>query len=215
MVSPTYVDNDAKAFALAEGWIGAAAGHRDFIAMVVSTGVGGGLVLDGRLLGGRLGNAGHIGHMVVVPDGRPCPCGARGCLEAWRRRAPRGGGDHRAARLASRAARRSWRGRGRLVGRAVASVVNLLDLPLAVIGGSVALGFGDPFFAAAQQRGRAFGCGLDFARDAKDGPRRTRGPWAAPHRRRMRRVAGTGGARRERTIGRARRRAQHRHWAET
>ena len=79
---PTYVDNDAKALALGEGWIGAAAGQRDFIGMVVSTGMGGGIVLDGRLLEGRLGNAGHIGHVVVVPEGRHCVCGGRGCLEA-------------------------------------------------------------------------------------------------------------------------------------
>ena len=50
--------------------------------MVVSTGVGGGIVLDGRLLDGAAGNAGHIGHVIVEPDGRPCGCGARGCLEA-------------------------------------------------------------------------------------------------------------------------------------
>lgn len=49
---PTFVDNDAKALALGEGWVGAAAGVRDFLAMVVSTGVGGGIVLDGRLLDG-------------------------------------------------------------------------------------------------------------------------------------------------------------------
>ncbi|MEA3020630.1 MAG: glucokinase, partial [Actinomycetota bacterium] len=76
----TYVDNDAKALALGEGWKGAAAGARDFLAMVVSTGVGGGIVLDGRLLDGALGNAGHIGHVIVRPDGAPCACGARGCL---------------------------------------------------------------------------------------------------------------------------------------
>ena len=64
---PTWVDNDAKALALGEGWIGAAVGQRDFIAMVVSTGVGGGLVCDGRLVDGAQGNAGHIGHLVVEP----------------------------------------------------------------------------------------------------------------------------------------------------
>ena len=50
--------------------------------MVVSTGVGGGIVLDGRLLDGAAGNAGHIGHVIVEPDGRRCGCGGRGCLEA-------------------------------------------------------------------------------------------------------------------------------------
>src|SRR5207244_316356 len=70
---PTYVDNDAKALALGEGWVGAAAGETDFVAMVVSTGVGGGIVLDGRLLDGAAGNAGHIGHVIVEPGGRARP----------------------------------------------------------------------------------------------------------------------------------------------
>jgi glucokinase len=76
---PTFVDNDAKALALGEGWVGAAADHADYIGMVVSTGVGGGIVLNGRLLDGRLGNAGHVGHVIVVPGGRRRP-GRR-----WRR----------------------------------------------------------------------------------------------------------------------------------
>ena len=79
---PTALDNDAKALALAEGWVGAARGRRNFLAMVVSTGVGGGIVLDGRLVHGASGNAGHVGHVIVEPEGRPCACGARGCLEA-------------------------------------------------------------------------------------------------------------------------------------
>jgi glucokinase len=144
---PVTVDNDAKALALGEGWFGAAVGVDDFLGMVVSTGVGGGIVLDGRLLDGAGSNAGHIGHVIVVPDGAACGCGARGCLEAeasgsgiarWRGR-PATDAD---AELVART--------GRLVGRAVASVANLLDLRLAVVAGSVALGFGAPFFAAAQ-----------------------------------------------------------------
>ena len=144
---PTFIDNDAKALALGEGWRGSAAGVDNFIAMVVSTGVGGGIVLDGRLLDGESGNAGHIGHVIVEPLGRECVCGARGCLEAEASgpaiAAVTGGpaSDADAATVART---------GTLVGRAVASVANLLDLRLAVVGGSVALGFGDPFFAAAQ-----------------------------------------------------------------
>ncbi len=160
---PTFVDNDAKALALAEGWMGAAAGHSNFIAMVVSTGIGGGLVVDGRLLQGRLGNAGHIGHVVVVPDGRPCVCGGRGCLEAEASGTALASITGQPAALAPpELVERT----GTLVGRAVASVVNLLDLPLAVISGSVALGFGAPFFAAAQ-REIALRCGLEFARGAR------------------------------------------------
>ena len=144
---PTFVDNDAKALALGEGWRGAAKDSRNFIAMVVSTGVGGGIVLDGRLLDGRLGNAGHIGHVVVEPDGRPCPCGGRGCLEA-----EASGPSIRAAtgKDPKDATLETIKHAGTLVGRAVASTANLLDLDLAVVAGSVALGFGAPFFAAAQ-----------------------------------------------------------------
>jgi len=160
---PTFVDNDAKALALGEGWVGAAAGRRDYLAMVVSTGVGGGIVLDGRLLGGRLGNAGHIGHVVVEPEGRPCACGGRGCLEAEASGTAITAVTGQPARLAPPAVVRRV---GTLVGRAVASVVNLLDLPLAVASGSVALGFGEPFFRAAQDE-MDLRCGLSFARGAR------------------------------------------------
>jgi glucokinase len=144
---PVFIDNDAKAVALGEGWKGAAQGVRDYVGMVVSTGVGGGVVCDGRLIDGNEGNAGHIGHVIVEPDGLPCACGGHGCLEAHAsgpaieritgRPAAEAGDDVRAQT-------------GTYVGRAVASVANLLDLQLAVVGGSVALGFGDVFFRAAQ-----------------------------------------------------------------
>jgi glucokinase len=160
---PTFVDNDAKALALGEGWVGAAAGCADYIAMVVSTGVGGGIVLDGRLLNGRLGNAGHIGHIAVVPDGRACPCGSRGCLEAEASGTALAAMTGQPARLATP----QWVERtGMLVGRAIASAVNLLDLPLAVVSGSVALGFGEPFFAAAQEEMDRL-CRIEFARGAR------------------------------------------------
>jgi glucokinase len=160
---PVFVDNDAKALALGEGWVGAARRRTHYVAMVVSTGVGGGIVLDGRLLDGRDGNAGHIGHIIVEPDGRECGCGARGCLEAEasgtaiERMTGAAPADADAAVIART---------GTLVGRAVASVANLLDLDLAVVAGSVALGYGDPFFAAAQREidGR---CRLEFARGTR------------------------------------------------
>ncbi|MDP9070870.1 MAG: ROK family protein [Actinomycetota bacterium] len=144
---PTYVDNDAKALALGEGWAGAARGSDHFLAMVVSTGVGGGIVLDGRLLDGAGGNAGHIGHVIVEPGGRRCGCGAVGCLEA-----EASGRSIEAAtgRPAQEAPAEVVERAGTMVGRAVASVANLLDLRLAVAAGSVALGYGEPFFTAAQ-----------------------------------------------------------------
>jgi glucokinase len=144
---PVFVDNDAKALALAEGWVGGASGVPDYIAMVVSTGIGGGIVLDGRLLNGRDGNAGHIGHITVEPDGHLCRCGNRGCLEA------EASGTAIAAitgRPAAEAGPDTIERAGTLVGRAVATVATLLDLQLALVAGSVALGYGDPFFRAAQ-----------------------------------------------------------------
>ena len=163
---PVWVDNDAKALALGEGWRGAARGERDYLAMVVSTGVGGGIVLDGRLLDGAAGNAGHVGHVIVVPDGRTCGCGARGCLEA------EASGTAIAARTGRPAAEADPAEReraGLLVGRAVASVANLLDLRLAVVAGSVALGYGDAFFAAAQAELDARSR-IEFARGARIAP---------------------------------------------
>ena len=145
---PVYGDLDAKALALAEGWIGAAQGHDNFIAMVVSTGVGGGIVLNGQLLDGAQGNAGHIGHIIVEPNGRRCGCGARGCLEA---EASGTAIANITGRPASEPTYEIMQRTGRLVGTAVASVCNLLDLDLAVVGGSVALGFGATFFNSAQE----------------------------------------------------------------
>lgn len=144
---PVHVDNDAKALALAEGWLGAAVGVPNFVALVVSTGIGGGVVLDGRLLEGTSGNAGHLGHVIVEPGGRPCTCGARGCLEA---EASGTAIAQRSGRPAAEADATERERAGRLVGRGLASVANLLDLQLAVAAGSVALGFGAVFFEAAQ-----------------------------------------------------------------
>jgi glucokinase len=158
-----FIDNDAKALALGEGWCGAAAGERDFMAMVVSTGVGGGIVLDGRLLDGALGNAGHIGHVIVRPGGATCGCGASGCLEA---EASGTGIRNRTGRPPEEAPPELVADVGTMVGRAVASVCNLLDLRLVVVAGSVALGFGAPFFDAAQAELDA--CArLDFSRGAR------------------------------------------------
>jgi len=79
---PVRLHNDAVCLAAGEHWRGAGRGRRNLLGMVVSTGVGGGLVLDGRLINGATGNAGHIGHVVADPEGPPCGCGGRGCVEA-------------------------------------------------------------------------------------------------------------------------------------
>lgn len=168
------IDNDAKAFALAEGWLGAARGVGNYIAMVVSTGVGAGIVLEERLLNGATGNAGHIGHVIVEPDGRACHCGARGCLEAEASGTAIAAATGVPAEMASPQVQERT---GRLVGRAVGSVANLLDLRLAVVGGSVALGFGARFFQPAQREadavarlGYSRGCRVEPAGLGPDGP---------------------------------------------
>jgi glucokinase len=79
---PVRIHNDAVAVAVAEHWRGAGHGSDNMLGMVVSTGVGGGLILGGHLIDGGSGNAGHIGHIIVEPDGPECGCGGRGCLEA-------------------------------------------------------------------------------------------------------------------------------------
>jgi glucokinase len=82
---PAAVDNDATAGALAEFWYGAGRSHGagHLIYLTISTGVGGGLILDGRVYRGAAGNAGELGHLTVDYRGRQCGCGRRGCLEAY------------------------------------------------------------------------------------------------------------------------------------
>jgi|GEM_PF-44213 len=144
---PVFGDLDAKALALAEGWLGAAQGHPNFCALTVSTGVGGGVVLDGELLDGATGNAGHIGHVIVEPGGRRCGCGAQGCIEA---EASGLAIEAITGRPPTEPTYEIMQRTGRLVGVAAASVCNALDLALVVVGGSVALGFGATFFHSAQ-----------------------------------------------------------------
>src|SRR5438128_4345167 len=157
---PCVVDNDAKALALGERWQGAGRGSNNMLGMVVSTGVGGGIILDGSLRHGSGGNAGHIGHVIVWPGGPLCGCGARGCVEG----VASGSGLVRrlgdalaagvttslapgstaadiavAARQGDVLANELFRTAGEGVGRGIASTAALLDLELVVIGGSIAL----------------------------------------------------------------------------
>ena len=77
------MDNDANAAALGEALFGAGRGHHDLLYVNVGTGIGAGLIFNGRLHHGRHGLAGEIGHVTVVPGGPECACGKRGCLEAF------------------------------------------------------------------------------------------------------------------------------------
>lgn len=77
------LENDANAAAFGEFVAGAGEPVTDMVMLTLGTGIGGGIIVDGRLLRGSHDNAGEIGHVIVEPDGRPCPCGQRGCLERY------------------------------------------------------------------------------------------------------------------------------------
>jgi len=156
-------DLDGKALALAEGWQGAAKGLQSYAVLTVSTGIGGGVVLDGELLDGATANAGHVGHVIVEPNGRRCGCGARGCLEA---EASGLAIEAITGRSPTEPTYEIMQRTGRIVGRGVASLCNLLDLELVVIGGGVALGFAATFFNAAQEELSTL-CRLPYSRHAR------------------------------------------------
>ncbi|MES4891841.1 ROK family protein [Streptomyces sp. NPDC096012] len=152
---PVELIGDGVAITAAEHWQGAARGHDNALCMVVSTGVGGGLVLNGRLHPGPTGNAGHIGHISVDLDGDPCPCGARGCVEriasgpniarralerGWR---PGPDGDTSAAAVADAAragdpvALASFERAAQALAAGIAATATLVEIDIAVIGGGV------------------------------------------------------------------------------
>jgi glucokinase len=153
---PVELIGDGVAITAAEHWQGAARGHDNALCMVVSTGVGGGLVLNGQLHPGPSGNAGHIGHISVDLDGDLCPCGSRGCVEriasgpniarrasedGWR---PGPDGDSSAAAVAAAAragdpvAVASFERAAQALAAGIAATATLVEIDIAVIGGGVA-----------------------------------------------------------------------------
>jgi glucokinase len=163
-----YGDLDAKALALAEGWLGAAQGHPNFLTITVSAGISGAVVLDGDLVDGSSGQAGQIGHVIVEPGGRRCSCGTQGCLDA---EASGMAIDSITGRPATEPSFQIMQRAGEVVGRAAASMCNAFDLSLVVVGGSVALGFGSTFFHAAQVA-LDEGARLPYSRGARITPTR-------------------------------------------
>lgn len=175
---PTRVHNDAICLVIGEALAGAGRGERNLLGMVVSTGVGGGLIVDGHLLHGDSGNAGHIGHVVVDPQGPACTCGGRGCLEAvargpalvqWAREHGWAGGPAaagpelaRSARAGDPVAAQAFRRCGAAIGTAVATAASLLDLQVAAVGGGIS-NAGDLILPALFDAFRTH-AGLEFAR---------------------------------------------------
>ncbi len=150
LMLPVFIDNDAKIMALAEHRMGAARGFNNVLCMTLGTGIGGGIIIGGKLYRGFNNAAGEVGHLPINEYGKSCNCGSFGCLEAYI-------GNNRILRQAREEFRRNisleelstlaekknksavkiWRNVGRRLGFALAGVVNLLNLDAIVIGGGV------------------------------------------------------------------------------
>lgn len=163
---PVTLDNDANCFTYGEWWMGAGRGCRRLAGITLGTGIGGGIVIDGEIHHGASGGAGEVGHMSVDFRGRRCPCGARGCVEAYAsgpaiaaravEAIPDGGdsilasmvdGDlgavtaevvYGAAAAGDRHADGVLRETARILATAVANLIHLLNPDAVVIGGGVA-----------------------------------------------------------------------------
>ncbi|MFD0342215.1 ROK family protein [Streptomyces sp. NPDC127117] len=183
---PVELVGDGVAMTAAEHWLGAARGYDNALCMVVSTGVGGGLVLGGKLHPGPTGNAGHIGHVCVDLDGDPCPCGSRGCveriasgpniarraLEAGWRPGPDGDASAAAVAAAARAGDRiaiaSFERAAQALAAGIAATATLVEIDIAVIGGGVA-GAGDILFTPLRRALRQYAT-LSFIRQIEVAP---------------------------------------------
>jgi glucokinase len=150
---PVALINDARAFTLAESRMGAAAGCPTVVCLTLGTGVGGGVVVDGRLRFGPSGRAGELGHQVIEADGPPCGCGNRGCVEAFAAGAVLcrlGGRATPEAVYAAAAAgdERAAAGVAAVIGRLAVGIANLVTVlwpERVVVGGGVAAA-GDRLF---------------------------------------------------------------------
>ena len=175
---PVLLENDANAAALGENRFGAGRGTRQMIYFTVSTGVGGGIIIDGRIYHGATGSAGELGHIIVEPNGARCLCGELGCLEAyasgtgiaWRAAALVDAGEAPglervrrdkgeldgdeiadAARQGDEVALRLFEEAGFYLGIALTNCVNIFNPEMIVLGGGVTSGAGDLFIARAEE----------------------------------------------------------------
>ena len=148
---PVFLDNDAKIMALAEHRLGSAKGFSNVLCMTLGTGIGGGIIIGGKLYRGFNNAAGEVGHLPINEHGLSCNCGSSGCLEAYignnkiikeaRKEFKRNISLEELSALAAKGNKRAvkiWRQVGERLGFALAGVVNLLNLDAIVMGGGVA-----------------------------------------------------------------------------
>ncbi len=180
---PVFLENDANAAALGEKWVGAARNTKTFCFLTLGTGVGGGLVFEGKIWHGADGLAGEVGHMTIHPDGARCNCGNRGCLEAYasltalrrmvweaiasgkktrlsmdsREDSLSGESVYQAAQKGDRLARAVFQRMGSNLGLGIANLINLLNPEMVVLGGGLSAAW--KFFIPAlrlELKNRAF-----------------------------------------------------------
>lgn len=169
--TPVILENDANAAALGEKWIGAGRDVEDLVLLTLGTGIGGGIIYKGRVMHGAVGMAGELGHITVVPNGNPCGCGNRGCLE---KHASATAVESMANLLAlgenctskdvydlavkgEERARRIFETMGEALGIGLATLINTFNFPLYLLSGG-ALAAWDFFYPAleAEVRRRSF-----------------------------------------------------------
>jgi glucokinase len=155
------LENDANAAALGEKWMGAGRNVDDLVLLTLGTGIGGGIIVNGRVLHGHQGMAGELGHLTVVPNGNPCGCGNRGCVEkhasataiASMARLIGLGHDltsedvYKLAVEGNERAKTIFRTMGEALGVALANLINIFNFPLYLLGGGVVAAW--EFFAPA------------------------------------------------------------------
>jgi glucokinase len=167
--TPIFLENDANAAALGEKWMGAGRGVQDLILLTLGTGVGGGIISDGRVIHGHVGMAGELGHITVVPAGNPCGCGNYGCLEKHASataivamaRMMQLGDDltsedvYKLAKGGNEKARMIFHTTGMMLGIALATLINIFNFPLYLLSGGVLAGwdqFAPSMMAEIQKR---------------------------------------------------------------
>jgi glucokinase len=142
---PVYVENDANAAVLGEKWLGAGKRKKHIVYLTVSTGIGGGIIVNGEILHGATDSAAEVGHMTILPEGPQCNCGKKGCLEALAsgtaiaRRANSSSAEevYKAALKGDKKALGVIEEAARYLGLGIANLVNVLNPEVVVIGGGV------------------------------------------------------------------------------
>jgi glucokinase len=171
--TPVILENDANAAALGEKWIGAGRDVNDLVMLTLGTGIGGGIIMNGRVLHGALGMAGELGHVTVLPDGNPCGCGNCGCLEKHASATAIVGmarmmhlgdditaeGVYKLAVAGNQQARQVFETMGKMLGVALANLINIFNFPLYLLSGGVLAGwdqFAPSMMAEIEKRSYTF-----------------------------------------------------------